>query len=68
MAVLPEGMNKLNPQDTRGSFGIIERYIGYMRERIEHSHSILDAARMEQRISAMEKDIAEIKKSLNNGG
>ena len=35
MAVLPENMDKLNPEDTRQSFSILENYIRYMGERIE---------------------------------
>ena len=35
MAVLPENMDKLNPEDARQSFSILENYIRYMGERIE---------------------------------
>lgn len=35
MAVLPESMDKLNPEDIRGSLSILENYIRYMGERIE---------------------------------
>lgn len=35
MAVLPESMDKLNPDDVRGSLSILENYIRYMGERIE---------------------------------
>ncbi len=35
MAVLPENMDKLNPEDVQGSLSIIENYIRYMGERIE---------------------------------
>lgn len=36
-AVLPESMDRLNVEDTRGSLSIIENYIRYMGERIEFS-------------------------------
>ena len=35
MAVLPESMDKLNPEDIRGSLSILENYIRYMGERSE---------------------------------
>ena len=35
MAVFPENMDKLNADDARGSFAIIENYIRYMTERTE---------------------------------
>lgn len=37
MAVFPESMDKLDAEDTRGSFATIENYIRYMAERIEFS-------------------------------
>lgn len=37
MAVLPENMDRLNPDDVRSSLSIIENYIRYMGERIEFS-------------------------------
>ena len=35
MAVFPESMNKLDVNDTTGSFNRIENYIRYMTERVE---------------------------------
>lgn len=35
MAVLPEGMERLDAEDVRGSLRTIEEYIHYMRERLE---------------------------------
>lgn len=37
MAVFPESMNKLDVNDTTGSFHRIENYIRYMTERVEFS-------------------------------
>ena len=34
-AVLPESMDKLDPQDTSGSLRTMEQYIRYMAERID---------------------------------
>ena len=39
MAVFPESMEKLNVNDTAGSFRRIENYIRYMVERMEFSNS-----------------------------
>ena len=35
MAVFPEGMNKLDANDVRGSLAVMEDYIRYMSERME---------------------------------
>lgn len=35
MAVFPEGMNKLDSNDVRGSLAMMENYIRYMSERME---------------------------------
>ena len=35
MAVFPEGMNKLDANDVRGSLAMMENYIRYMSERME---------------------------------
>lgn len=37
MAVLPESMDRLDPNDPAGSLSILENYIRYMGERIEFS-------------------------------
>lgn len=34
-AVFPENMDRLNPDDTKGSFAVVENYIRYMTERME---------------------------------
>lgn len=50
MAVLPERMEQLDPQDVAGSLVTIENYIRYMGERLEFAISGLSskAAAMER--------------------
>ena len=43
MAVLPEGLNRINTGDSRGSLSALAAYIQYMRERIEFSFGKLSA-------------------------
>lgn len=35
MAVFPESMNRLNPDDTAGSLNTLESYVNYITERVE---------------------------------
>lgn len=39
MAVFPEQMNRLDPNDMAGSLRVIENYIRYMTERMEFANS-----------------------------
>lgn len=39
MALFPEMMNKINPEDTKGSIETMERYIRYMVERMEFAQT-----------------------------
>lgn len=68
MAILPEGMNHLNPRDVGGSLSVLENYIRYMRERIEFSSNAskngllkrLDA--LESTVSSLSERVAALEK------
>lgn len=59
MAILPEGMNRLNPKDVGGSLSVLENYIRYMRERIEFSS---DASKngLLKRVGALESAVSSL--------
>ena len=55
MAVFPEGMNKLNANDVRGSLAIMENYIRYMSERMEFT-----MYNMQKQLNAMSERIESL--------
>lgn len=59
MAILPEGMNRLNLKDVGGSLSVLENYIRYMRERIEFSS---DASKndLSRRLNALESAVSSL--------
>ena len=64
MAIFPEQMNKLNLDDTKGSFSKIESYIRYMTERVEFAMSntarnVSQTGMTNEALVALVKDIAE---------
>lgn len=74
MAVFPESMNKLDPEDTRGSFSTIESYIRYMGERMEFamrnmtktvSSAGVSSAEMYILLTALQNDLSALKSTVN---
>ena len=74
MAVFPESMNKLDPEDTRGSFATIESYIRYMGERMEFamrnmtktvSEAGVSSAEMYILLTALQNDLSALKSTVN---
>ena len=74
MAVFPESMNKLDPEDTRGSFATIESYIRYMGERMEFamrnmtktvSSAGVSSAEMYILLTALQNDLSALKSTVN---
>ena len=74
MAVFPESMNKLDPEDTRGSFSTIESYIRYMGERMEFamrnmtktvSAAGVSSAEMYILLTALQNDLSALKSTVN---
>ena len=64
MAVFPEKMNRLNPEDTKGSLGKVESYIRYMVERVEFAMSnttrnVSQADTSNEALAAAVNDIAD---------
>ena len=75
MAVLPESMDKLNTDDTRGSLTIIENYIRYMGERVEFAMrnmtknvSAAGVSSVETYIllTALQNELATLKSTVND--
>ncbi len=54
MAVFPEKMDRLDPEDTRGSLQILEDYIRYMGERTEFSMGNMTRVVSEAGVSSVE--------------
>ena len=74
MAVFPENMNKLNPDDARGSFSTIESYIRYMTERTEFamrnmtktvSAAGVSSAELFILLTALQNDLSALKSTVN---
>lgn len=75
MAVFPESMDKINPQNVVASFAVIERYIRYMQERIEFSirnvtrivsKAGISSTEMYLRLQEVENDLASIESLINS--
>ena len=73
MAVFPEAMNRLDAHDVKKSLDLIERYISYMTERVEHANRNNEKATaellgkitaLEARITALEKRMEEPEATL----
>lgn len=72
MAVLPESMDRLGP-DAEENFGIIERYVRYLSERLEFSMSNLgrtvssagtSAAETVMALSGLKNDLSAMQSAL----
>lgn len=61
MAVFPEKMDRLNPNDTMGSLRRLENYINYMRERMEFA-----AGNLSRSVSGSGTATAEVLQLLLN--
>lgn len=70
MAVFPETMNRLEPNDVRKSLEHIERYIAYMTERVEHANANSEkvATELLARIASLEAKVDALEKKENNEG
>ena len=75
MAVFPEGMNRLDVNDTAGSLSRLESYINYMGERIEFSmrnvtRNVSDAGvsnvDVVQRLDKLAGDLAALTSTVNS--
>lgn len=82
MAVLPEEMDRLDTEDTTGSFRKIEEYIHYMVERIEFgmrnmtktvtasgvstTEVYILLVAMDNRLSALESTVNSLRASINS--
>lgn len=74
MAVLPESMNRIDPQNTEESLRIIDQYIRYMSERIEFSQSQMtktvsaagvSSAEVYILLQALNSQVASLQSTLN---
>lgn len=77
MAVLPENMDKLNPEDSRQSFSILENYIRYMGERIEFAMrnvtrnvaaAGVSSAEIYVLLTALNHELSALKSTVNTQG
>ena len=71
MAVFPESMNKLDVNDTTGSFNRIENYIRYMTERVEFAmrnmtRNVSDAGVSSVEILLLVQEMAGGMATINN--